>query len=557
MGRITFVLGGARSGKSSFAERLARDIEAGGGRIVYLATCGVVAGDTEMSERISRHRARRPASWTTVEEPMDLTPRAFALARGETLLVDCLSLWVSNMLCGADESVDSGDGILARVRTFLSAAAASAGDVILVSNETGCGVVPVSGLGRRYRDILGWANQAAADAADEVWFLVAGLPQRLNGSSHKIPDPSHAVGTEPEASMDTLRDTIAKIRPLCGASMEAARRRQDILTKPRGSLGRLEELSVRLAGIRRTSSPCVREKVILTMAGDHGVVAEGVTLYPSEVTVQQIRNFLRGGGGVNVLARHVGARVVLVDMGVNHDFAPDEGIGIRKVAKGTANILHGPAMTPEEALRAVEEGIAAAGEEAARGMDILGTGEMGIGNSTPSAAIVCAVTGESVEAVTGRGAGLSDDGLRRKIAVIGEALRLNRPDPTDGLDVLAKVGGFEIGGIAGAILGAAALGIPVVVDGFISTAGAMIAALLCPLSKDYMFFSHRSEEVGHEYMLRFFGARPLLDLGLRLGEGTGAALAISLVEASARILSEMSTFESAGVSGPLETGGGV
>lgn len=282
------------------------------------------------------------------------------------------------------------------------------------------------------------------------------------------------------------------------------------------------------------------------------MVAEGVTLYPGEVTVQQVRNFLRGGGGVNVLARHVGARVVLVDMGVNYDFDPDEGVRIRKIAKGTANMLRGPAMTAAQALRSVEEGIAAAEEEAAKGMDILGTGEMGIGNSTPSAAIACAVTGMPARTVTGRGAGLTDERLRRKIAVIEEALRVNRPDPGDGLDLLAKVGGFEIGGIAGAILGGASLGIPVVVDGFISTAGAVIAGLICPAAKDYMIFSHVSEESGHDYMLRFLGVRPLLDLGLRLGEGTGAALAMSLAEASVRILTEMSTFAGAGVSGPLE-----
>jgi nicotinate-nucleotide--dimethylbenzimidazole phosphoribosyltransferase len=355
--------------------------------------------------------------------------------------------------------------------------------------------------------------------------------------------------------MTTLQKTIAKIRPLCSESMEDARRRQDVLTKPKGSLGRLEELSVQLAGIRRTQRPVVRDKVILTMAGDHGVVDEGVALYPRAVTVQQVLNFLRGGGGVNVLGRHAGARVVLVDMGVDYDFEPAEGLQIRKVAKGTASMLKGPAMTREQALRAVEEGIEAVEQEAEKGMDILGTGEMGIGNTTPSTAIACAVTGVPVPLATGRGAGLTDEGLLRKIAVIEASLALHRPDPKDGLDVLSKVGGFEIGGIAGAILGAASMGIPVVVDGFISTAGAVIAFLLCPGARDYMIFSHHSVEIGHEHMLGFLGAKPLLDLGLRLGEGTGAALAISIAEGAARILDEMATFESAGVSGPLEAEG--
>lgn len=355
--------------------------------------------------------------------------------------------------------------------------------------------------------------------------------------------------------MTFLQRTIDAVHPLCEESMEAARRRQDQLTKPAGSLGRLEELSIRLAGIMRTPRPRIKDKVIMTMAGDHGVVDDGVALYPREVTVQQVLNFLRGGGGVNVLGRHVGARVVLVDMGVDHDFEPAEGLQIRKVARGTASMLRGPAMTREQALHSIENGIAAALEEAGRGMDILGTGEMGIGNTTPSTAIACAVTGVAVPLATGRGAGLTDEGLKRKIEVIESSLALNRPDPSDALDVLSKVGGFEIGGIAGSMLGAASLGLPVVVDGFISTAGAIIAALLCPLAREYMIYSHKSVEIGHEHMFEYLGARPLLDLGLRLGEGTGSALAISIAEAAAKVLDEMATFESAGVSGPVQPGG--
>ncbi|HCL78622.1 MAG TPA: nicotinate-nucleotide--dimethylbenzimidazole phosphoribosyltransferase [Synergistaceae bacterium] len=352
--------------------------------------------------------------------------------------------------------------------------------------------------------------------------------------------------------MTLLQRTIDGVRPLCAESMEAARRRQGQLAKPAGSLGRLEDLSVRLAGMRRTTHPSVERKVILTMAGDHGVVDEGVTLYPREVTVQQVVNFLRGGGGINVLARHGGARVVLVDVGVAQDFDPAEGLQIRKVGYGTASFRSGPAMSREQALRSVEAGIAAALEEAERGMDLLGVGEMGIGNSTPAAAIACAVTGEPVASVAGRGAGLTDDGLRRKVSVIEQGLSVNRPDPKDGLDVLAKVGGFEIGGIAGAILGAASLGIPVLVDGLISASGAIIAALLCPGAKDYMIASHRSAEAGQRCMLDFLGLEPLLDLGMRLGEGTGTALAMHVVEAAAKILNEMATFESAQVSGPFE-----
>lgn len=352
--------------------------------------------------------------------------------------------------------------------------------------------------------------------------------------------------------MTVLQDTVSKIRPLCRISMEEARVRQRQLTKPFGSLGRLEDLSVLLAGIRGTARPTIRHKVVLTMAGDHGVVDEGVTLYPREVTVQQVLNFLHGGGGVNVLARHGGARVILVDVGVNHDFEPTEGLRIRKVGYGTRSFLRGPAMSREEALRSVEAGISVALEEAGKGMDLLGVGEMGIGNSTAAAAIACAVTGEPAVSVAGRGAGLTDAGLERKISVIERGLAVNRPDPKDGVDVLAKVGGFEIGAIAGAILGAASLGIPVLVDGIISTSGAVIAALLCGGARNYMIASHRSAETGQRCMLEFLGLDPLLDLGMRLGEGTGSALAMHIVEAAAKVLDEMATFESARVSGPFE-----
>lgn len=350
--------------------------------------------------------------------------------------------------------------------------------------------------------------------------------------------------------MDKLRRTIDKVRPLDKSAMERARAKQNMLTKPRGSLGKLEDLSVLVAGIQRTAEPRIKDKVILTMAGDHGVTAEGVTLYPSEVTVQQVFNFLKGGGGVNVLARHVGARVTLVDMGVDYDFDPAPGLIIKKVARGTGNIARGPAMTREQAVKALEAGIEAAEEERAKGMDIMGTGEMGIGNTTPSTAIVCAVADISPALATGRGAGLSDEGLDRKIAAIERALEVNKPDPEDGIDVLSKVGGFEIAGIAGSVIGAASMGVPVVVDGYISTAGALVAYMLCPKVKDYMISSHKSVEVGHEYMLEYMGLEPLLDLNLRLGEGTGAALAITIIESSVKILNEMATFESAGVSGP-------
>lgn len=348
--------------------------------------------------------------------------------------------------------------------------------------------------------------------------------------------------------MTIIDDCIARIGPLDREAMEEAQNRQDNLTKPQGSLGVLEEMSVRMAGITGRVDPPLEKKVIFTLAGDHGVAAQGVSAYPPEVTPQMVLNFLNGGAGINVMARHVGAEVIVVDMGVNWDFEEDSGVVVRKVAKGTKNMTKGPAMTREEAIKAIEAGILLVEDQVKKGLHIAGTGDMGIGNTTPSAAIAAALTGADVEKVTGRGTGVDDEGLKGKIAAIKKALEVNDPDPSDAVDVLAKVGGFEIGGIAGVILGCAANRVPVVIDGFISTAGALIACGLAPQAKDYITAAHRSVEIGHTTMLEHLGLRPLFDLDMRLGEGTGSALGINIAEAAVKILNEMATFSEAGVS---------
>lgn len=345
-----------------------------------------------------------------------------------------------------------------------------------------------------------------------------------------------------------LDKIIARIREPDPASMAAARARQDTLTKPQGSLGRLEELSIQLAGIYRQPIPSIKDKVIVTMAGDHGVVAEGVSAFPQEVTPQMVYNFLNGGAAINVLARHVGARIVVVDMGVASDFEPHPSLVVKKVAKGTANIAKGPAMTRAQAEQALLAGVEVVEAEIERGLDIVGTGDMGIGNTTPSAAIAAALTGEPPDKIAGRGTGVDNEGLKRKISAIERALAVNQPNPKDGLDVLAKIGGFEIGGLAGVILGAAANGKPVMVDGFISTAAAMIAVAVAPAARPYLISAHRSKEIGHGIMLDWLQLKPLFDLDMRLGEGTGAALGISVAEAACKILAEMATFGEAGVS---------
>lgn len=350
--------------------------------------------------------------------------------------------------------------------------------------------------------------------------------------------------------MSRLEQTIAQIAPLNGEAMTAARARQAVLTKPQGALGRLETLATQIAGITGNPRPRLLEPAVVVMAGDHGVAAQGVSLYPAEVTPQMVLNFLRGGAAINVLARHVGARVVVVDIGVAVDLPPHPDLLVRKIAHGTRDFSREPAMSREQAQRAVETGIAVVEEVIAAGVDVVATGDMGIGNTTPSSAIVAAITGQPVAEVTGRGTGLDDAGLARKVAVIEAALALHQPDPSDGLDVLAKVGGLEIGGLAGVMIGAAARRVPVTVDGFISGAAALIACTLAPAVQPYLIAGHRSVERGHQAVFGRLDLEPLLDLGLRLGEGTGAVLAISLCQAACKVLDEMATFDEAGVSGP-------
>jgi len=347
---------------------------------------------------------------------------------------------------------------------------------------------------------------------------------------------------------NSIKALINSIKPLEEAAMEAARARQDTLTKPPGSLGLLEAISIRVAGITGEAIPQIQDKAVIVMAGDHGVVAEGVSAYPSEVTPQMVYNMLAGGAAINVLSRHAGVRTAIVDMGVAAELEMTEGLIDKKVAPGTANMAQGPAMSREQAMRAILAGAEVFAAEAEKGLDILATGDMGIGNTTPSAAIAVALMDIDAQDIVGRGTGVDDAGLQRKIQAVQSALNLNQPDPEDGLDVLAKVGGYEIGGLAGAILAAAAARRPVVVDGFISTAAAMIAVTLAPQVRDYLFSAHCSQEHGHRAMLEWLDLEAMLDFDMRLGEGTGAVLAISIIEAACKVLAEMATFAEAGVS---------
>jgi len=339
-----------------------------------------------------------------------------------------------------------------------------------------------------------------------------------------------------------------KIEPLKDRFFKIAWQRLDSLTKPRKSLGRLEEIAVQLVAIYENSMPEIKKKAVLVFASDHGVTEEGISAYPKEVTAQMVFNFLRGGAGINVLSRHAEADVVVIDIGTDYDFEKINGLISKKVVRGSRNMTKSPALSYEEAVKCIKTGIELVIEYHDRGYNLFATGEMGIGNTTPSSAVTAVLTGSNVEEVTGRGTGIDEKIFKRKIEVIKKSIEINKPDPSNPVDVLAKVGGPEIGACAGVVLGCASLKVPVVIDGFISSAGALIAYCLNPLVKHYIFASHNSIEVGHKRILEFMDLKPLFDLNLRLGEGTGAALAMTIIEAGVKIYREMATFEEAEVS---------
>lgn len=352
--------------------------------------------------------------------------------------------------------------------------------------------------------------------------------------------------------MQTLNETLNAIRPIDPKLETEIQAHLDDLTKPKGSLGRLEELARRYCLAIGTAKPVLPRKRICCFAGDHGVAAEGVSAYPKEVTPQMVMNMLGGGAAINALARQAGAGLEVVDVGIDADLSPVRGLIVRKVRRGTSNIVEGPAMTLAEAVQAVEVGIERAAVAAGDGIGLLGSGDMGIANTTPSTALFCAFLGCAPDQIVGRGTGVDDRGLARKVAVIQRALDVNRSRLSDPLGTLAALGGLEIAAIAGLALGGAARRIPVVVDGFISTAGALAAIRLCPAAADYLFFGHLSEERGHRAVMEAMAARPVLSLGMRLGEGTGAALGMMVIEASLRAYTEMATFSGAGVSRKAE-----
>ena len=374
-----------------------------------------------------------------------------------------------------------------------------------------------------------------------------GIPALGNSSRGELRKRRRSL-TNDLSPLDALALIKGDIDPLDQESMRKARKRQGLLTKPPGSLGRLEDLSIQLAGIFGEEHPAIQGKTVIVAAGDHGVVAQGVTDYPQEVTGQMVLNFLAGGAAVSVMAHAAGVRLVIVNAGVETAFPSHLDLRTIGNVQGTDDISVGPAMTREQAAACVMSGIGLAEEAIAAGSDLIGTGDMGIGNTTAASAITTTITSRSPEETTGRGTGRTRGELVKKVEVVRRALEVNRPEPDDPLGVLAKVGGFEIGVLAGVIIGSARARRPVLLDGFISGAAALVTCALCPGVLPYLIASHRSAERGHRIILKHLGLRPLLDLGMRLGEGTGAVLAMGIVEAAATTLREMATFDEAGVS---------
>lgn len=393
---------------------------------------------------------------------------------------------------------------------------------------------------------------------DVVPHPVHGTPLVVPGAAALEPRPARARGDGVSLARKLSSLDLPSIPSIDEAAEAAARARQESLTKPPGSLGRLEELAIQLAGIRGTPLPSLSRRAVIVMAADHGVAAEGVSAYPAEVTRQMVLNFLRGGAAIDVLARQAGARVVVINIGVRGPLPLAESVAPshpdctgrdRRIAPGTASMTRGPAMSRTEAEAAISVGIETALEEADRGLDLVAAGEMGIGNTTAAAAITAALTGAEPARVTGRGTGVSGEALERKVRAVETALAVNRPDPDDPLGVLATVGGLEIAGLVGVMLGAASRRIPVVIDGYISGAAALVACTLSPGVKPFLVAGHRSAEPGHRVILEHLGLSPLLDMGMRLGEGTGAVLAFHILDAAVLTLRDMATFEEAGVDG--------
>lgn len=535
--RITLITGGSRSGKS----RLALEKAMGYSRRIFLATGMPI--DSEMTQRIKKHQEERGASFKTIEEPILLaeTIRRHA-ASADVILVDCLTFWLNNLF-----HQFSTDKISEEIQDFLAVLDEKPISLILVTNEINMGVIPPEPLSRRFVDCQGKLNQETAKRSDEVIMMVSGIPQILRQNIRpRIAAIRHPT---PSTGFEVWQQRLRDIPPLDSLWREKARKRLLEQTRPEGSLGELEVYLERLVAIQHKERPSISKKRIVIFAGDHGVEVEGVSLYPKQVTQAMVYNFLSGGATINAFARSVGAEVQVVDVGVDHDFGSADGLISRKIRRGTANIKETQAMIRAEAIQALEVGWEMAHQAKEDGVEILGVGEMGIANTTAASAVVSALTKSQPQLMTGRGTGIDDAALEHKVRVIEEALRVNESFLADPFSILQSVGGLEIAAVTGFVIGAAREKIPCVIDGWIASAGALVAIHLNPNLLDYLFFAHQSDEKGHRLLLEELDIRPILKLSMRLGEGSGACLAMGILDAAVHAYREVATFQEASIAG--------
>lgn len=521
---VELIMGGARSGKSRHALQTALRHT---GPVTWIATAQ--AHDEEMRERIARHQQERPLHWETVEAPRQLS--CLLKERQDSLLVvDCLTLWLSNWLCADDEA-----GWQTERTAFMEALGQRRQPLLLVSNEVGGGIVPENALARRFRDEAGLLHQEIAQIVPRVTWVVAGLPTRIK----------HENLTEISAS---LAWWLHPARPVQQIAQNAAQERQQTLTKPGGALGNLESLAIRLAGLQGRVCPEIHKPWISIFAADHGIAKAGVSAYPQEVTVQMVANFAAGGAAICVLARQIGASLEVVDAGVAADTSSIPGVIQAKTVSGTHNFLEQPAMLPHSLEQALYAGKAAVQRAITSGADCFIGGEMGIANTTSATALACVWLDADPIALAGPGTGLDAAGVARKAECIRQALLRHRQALTDTWQTLAALGGCEIAALTGAYIAAAQAGLPVLVDGFISTVAALAACRLNPGVRDWLLFGHQSAEPAHRRLLEALKAQPLLSLGLRLGEGSGAAAAFPVLQLACALHGQMATFAQAGVS---------
>ncbi len=539
MNQTLLITGGNRSGKSRKAHELALNYS----KRIFLATAEAV--DPETNRRIQKHQAQRGSEFVTIEEPLYLA-EAIRTHAGEAdvILVDCLTFWLNNLFHHFGEGSYQASK---QMEDFLKVLEEKPVSLILVTNEISMGVISTDSFTRRFMDEHGRLNQEVARCADEAILMVAGIPQTLKKSFKKI--IPKAIPTEPIQEFKAWQEKALGIPLLDSTWREKARKRLAEQTRPEKSLGELECYLERIVAIQQKENPSVTKKRIVIFAADHGVEAEGVSLYPREVTPAMVHNFLSGGATINAFARSIGAEVEVVDVGVDHTFVDSEGLISKKIRRGTSNFSKTQAMIREELLQALEIGYERAQDAQGKGIALVGVGEMGIGNTTAASAVIAALMGADPEQVTGRGTGIDEKMLQHKIQIIKEALQVNQSFLVDPFSILQSVGGFEIAAIAGFILGAATLRIPCVVDGWIASAGALAAVRMNPVILDYLFFAHESEERGHRILLEELDVHPVLRLNMRLGEGTGACLAMGILEAAVRAFNEVATFEEAKVAG--------